>query len=193
LTAIFTPANWIDPLDWGDVFGNDRPVEIDIGCGKGAFLVCAAQSRPHHNFVGIERQCHRLRQVDRKIQRANLSNVRLLRVEASYFVAKLVADTSVAVYHILFPDPWPKRRHQRRRLFQPTFVAELYRTLQLGGVVNVATDDADYAVQVEKMMSESDKFSATMVDPFPTQPMTEFETIFVAAGKKIFRARFVRR
>jgi tRNA (guanine-N7-)-methyltransferase len=190
-SVIYHPANWLDPLDWRDVFGSDRPVEIDLGCGKGGFLVWVAGQRAGHNFLGVERQLKRLRKVDKKVLRAGLANVRLLRVEAGYFVAKLVPDHSVAAYHILFPDPWPKRRHAKHRLFQPAFVDELYRTLGQGGVVNVATDDADYFAHIREVMSE--KFVETKPEVLPSEAMTEFEKIFVAEGKPIARARFHRR
>ena len=187
-SAIYKPANWLDPFDWRQVFGNDHPVEIDLGCGKGGFLVWAAQTRPAHNFVGVERQLDRLRRVDKKIRRAGLANARLLRVEAGYFVGKLIPDHSIAAYHILFPDPWPKRRHAKHRLFQPAFVAELHRTLGQGGVINIATDDHDYFALIRKVMAE--KFTETKLEVLPAEAMTEFEKIFVTAGKPIGRARF---
>ena len=191
MTAVYTPGNWLDPVDWIQVFGQDRPVEIDIGCGKGGFLLWAARTRPQHNFIGIERQNDRLRKVDRKLQRAGLTNARLLRIEAGYFIAKLVPDHSVAAYHILFPDPWPKRRHHPRRLFQPAFVAELYRTLETGGTVHAATDDPDYFERICRVMGDSGKFRQTTAEPLPAEARTEFEKIFLAQSKQIGRARFV--
>ncbi|HUK84178.1 MAG TPA: tRNA (guanosine(46)-N7)-methyltransferase TrmB [Verrucomicrobiae bacterium] len=191
-TAIYKPANWLDPLDWAAVFGGPQPIEIDIGCGKGAFLLWAAQVRPQHNFVGVERQLVRLRKVDKKVQRAGLRNIRLLRIEAGYFVSKLVPNDSVSAYHIYFPDPWPKRRHHSRRLFKPAFVGELHRTLTRGGVVNVASDDVDYFSQIQKEMVESKQFAAEPAEGLPPEARTEFENAFLNQGKKIFRARFAR-
>jgi tRNA (guanine-N7-)-methyltransferase len=188
-SAIYKPTDWLAPLDWREVFGNDRPVEIDLGCGKGGFLLWSADARPDHNFLGVERQLVRLHKVDKKIRRAGLTNARLLRVEASYFVGKLVTDHSVAAYHILFPDPWPKRRHAKHRLFQAAFVDELRRTLTPGGAVNVATDDADYFAHIQKVMAG--KFAENAPEILPAEAMTEFEKIFVAAGKTIGRARFI--
>jgi len=150
--------------------------------------VWAAQTRPQHNFLGVERQLARLHKVDAKVQRARLTNVRLLRVEAGYFVCKLVPDRSVAAYHILFPDPWPKRRHAKHRLFQASFVRELYRTLKKRGVVNVATDDEDYFAQIRKVMVE--RFAETPAEDLPAEAMSEFERLFVAAGKPIGRGRY---
>ena len=143
-TTLYTPPNWIEPLNWQSVFAESRPTEVDIGCGKGGFLLWAAQTRLDRNFIGVERLLLRLRGVDKKIRRLGLANARLIRIEASYLIAKLIPESSVSAYHIYFPDPWPKRRHHRRRLFSPAFVGDLRRTLQPGGVVNVATDQENY-------------------------------------------------
>ena len=187
-SAIYKPDDWLRPLDWPEVFGNNHPVEIDLGCGKGGFLLWAAATRPDRNFLGVERQLVRLRKVDKKIQRAGLTNAQLLRVEAGYFVSKLIPDRSVAAYHIFFPDPWPKRRHHPRRLFQPAFVAELSRTLAKGGAVNVATDDADYFAHIRRVMVP---FLEMPAEILPAEAVTEFERIFLLAGKQIYRARYV--
>ena len=192
-TAIFTPSNWLDPLDWRDLFDEIRRLEIDIGCGKGTFLAWAASARPQHNFLGVERQLKRLRKVDKKVARLGLGNVRLLRVEASYFASKLVPSDSVSVYHIYFPDPWPKRRHHRRRLFSESFVSDLHRTLVRGGVVNIATDDEDYFRQIEKSVVQSGRFEVQPPEVLPDAARTEFETIFLATGKTVYRSRYVRR
>lgn len=180
------------PLDWRALFGNDAPVEIDVGCGKGGYLLWAAAQRPAHNFLGVERQLVRLRKVDRKIHLAGLTNTRLLRCEAGYLLHKLIPARSVAVYHIYFPDPWPKRRHHPRRLIQPAFISELHRTLLPGGSVNVATDDADYFAHMEITFAASPLFDRHPPTPLPVEAQTEFEKIFLAQGKTIGRARFER-
>lgn len=192
-TAIYRPTNWLDPLDWRDVFQRASPIEIDIGCGKGAFLAWAARARPEHSFLGVERLLERLRRADKKILRLGLTNTRLIRAEASYFVGKLVAEGSVRAYHVSFPDPWPKRRHHERRLFNAQFVAALQRTLVRGGAVNVATDDEDYFRLVEKTMTQSGRFDAAPPEVLPEEARTEFEKIFLGTGKKICRCRCVRR
>lgn len=190
-TSIYTPTDWLNPFNWNHVFADgSRPLEIDIGCGKGGFLLWAAATRPQHNFLGVERQLVRVRKVDKKILRAKLANSRLLRIEVSYFVEKLVPDASVAAYHILFPDPWPKRRHEGNRLFQPAFVRELHRTLGKGGAVNVATDDLEYFEAIQKVMRASGLYREEPADVLPVEAQTEFEKIFLAAGKKIGRAKY---
>jgi tRNA (guanine-N7-)-methyltransferase len=191
-TAIYKPANWLDPLDWRAVFDLPHQIEVDIGCGKGAFLLWAAQARPQRNFVGVERQLARLRKVDKKIQRLAIHNVKLIRIEAGYFVSKLVPNRSVIAYHIYFPDPWPKRRHQPRRLFNATFIGELHRTLARGGVVHVASDDTDYFTQIRTAMVGTGKFAIKPPKTLPSEARTEFESVFLAQGKEIYRACFAR-
>ena len=191
-TAIYKPDNWLDPLDWRAVFADaTRPIEIDVGCGKGGFLLWAAGTKPLTNFLGIERQLLRLRKVEKKILSRSLTNVRLLRIEAGYFVSQLIPSGSVTAYHIFFPDPWPKRRHQANRLFQPTFVTNLYRTLKPDGMVNVATDDLDYFAQIQKVMRASGLFRELPATTLPMEAQTEFEKIFLAKNKPIGRARFL--
>jgi tRNA (guanine-N7-)-methyltransferase len=187
MTAIYQPASYFEPLDWRQVFGRTAPVEIDVGCGKGNFLVWLAGTKPEHNFLGVDRLLLRLRKVEKKIQRAKLTNVRLLRLEFSYVIAKLVPDNSVTAYYILFPDPWPKRRHAKKRLFQPEFVGELHRTLVAGGAVNVATDNAAYFEQIVGLMNG---FELEPPLPLPEEARTEFEKIFLAKGDAVHRARW---
>jgi tRNA (guanine-N7-)-methyltransferase len=189
-TFIYKPSNWIDPFDWRDVFGRDGPVEVDIGAGKGAFLTWAAQSRPYHNFLGVERRLDRVRTMDRKIKRLGLENVRLMRLEAGYLVGKLIPTGSVLAYHIYFPDPWPKRRHQMKRLIQPGFVLDLHRTLCAQGAVNVATDSPEYFRQMRETLDGSSRFDAESADPLPETAQTDFERVFLSEGKAIHRMRF---
>lgn len=186
-TAIYKPASYLDPLEWGSVFGRSAPVEIDVGCGKGNFLAWMAGTKPERNFLGVDRQLVRLRKVDKKVQRAGLTNVRLLRLEFSYVIAKLIPSASVTSYYVFFPDPWPKRRHEKKRLFNPEFIGELRRTLASGGTVNVATDNAPYFEQIVGLMSG---FEREPPVPLPEEARTEFEKIFLAKGDPVYRARW---
>jgi tRNA (guanine-N7-)-methyltransferase len=186
------PKDYLDPLDWRAVFEREAPLEIDLGCGKGNFLAWAAKSQPEHNFVGVDRQFVRLRKVDKKLQRAGVTNVRLLRIESGYLITKLIPRSTVTAYYVFFPDPWPKRRHANNRLFNPGFVTELHRTLVPNGAVNVATDNTPYFEQIVRLMNASALFQSEPPLAFPEEARTEFEQLFLAKGNPIHRARWQR-
>ncbi|MGD0061338.1 MAG: tRNA (guanosine(46)-N7)-methyltransferase TrmB [Verrucomicrobiia bacterium] len=192
-SVIYKPANWFEPLDWRAVFDRDQLIEIDLGCGKGSFLLWAARTHPTRNFLGVDRLLRRLRRVDRKTVRDGLTNVRLVRLEAMYLVSKLIPDGSVSTYHILFPDPWPKRRHHARRLISPDFLADVHRTMTPESAVNCATDHEEYFAWIQRAFERSGRF--TEVDPavLPPEAQTDFEKGFVAAGKQVHRCRWLRR
>jgi tRNA (guanine-N7-)-methyltransferase len=192
-SVIYKAASWFELLDWRAVFERDQPIEIDLGCGKGSFLLWAANMRRDRNFLGVERLLRRLRRVDRKAVRSRLNNVRLIRLEAAYLVTKLVPDGSVSDYHVLFPDPWPKRRHQARRLISPDFVTELHRTMTLGGTVNCATDHLEYFEWIQRAFQTSGRFAETEPVALPPEARTDFEKEFVAAGKQVYRCRWLKR
>jgi tRNA (guanine-N7-)-methyltransferase len=192
-TAIYVPSNWLETLDWRAVFGNEQPVELDIGCGKGSFLLWSARTHPDINFVGVERLLRRTRKIDRKVQRLGLQNIRLLRVEASYLVGYLVPAASVSAYHIYFPDPWPKRRHHQRRLMSPAFILDLHRTLRDGGVANCATDHEEYFQWIQRGFHETLKLTEAKPEILPEQTRTDFEREFLSAGKQVYRCRWVKK
>jgi tRNA (guanine-N7-)-methyltransferase len=132
------------PLNWGDLFGNDHPVEIEIGMGKGTFLTEQAKARPEVNFLGIEWARWYWRYASDRLRRHNCANARTVRAEAGLFLSEYVPLASVAVLHIYFPDPWPKARHHKRRLIQAPFVALVERVLVPGGRLQVVTDHQGY-------------------------------------------------
>jgi len=119
-------------LDWRALFGNDRPVELDLGAGDGGFALAYAQQHPDTNLLAVERLLGRVRKIEKRAARAKLANVRVLRLEFGYTVRYLLPPESVSIAHIMFPDPWPKRRHWPRRLMQPDFVRDLAAALQPG-------------------------------------------------------------
>jgi tRNA (guanine-N7-)-methyltransferase len=192
-SSIYVPSNWVARLDWGEVFGNAQPVEVDIGCGKGSFLLWSAQTRATTNIVGVDRLLRRLRKIDRKVQRIGLPNVRLIRVEASYLVGFLVPEASVAAYHVYFPDPWPKRRHHQRRLIGGAFLSDLHRTLCEGGVVNCATDDVEYFQWIQQEFYRIGEYAETEAEVLPEAGRTDFERDFLATGTRFYRCRWVKK
>lgn len=132
------------PLDWPLLYGNANPVELEIGMGKGTFLAEQARTRPDVNFFGIEWARWFWRYASDRMRRHGCDNARTVRAEASFFLTEFVPAESLSVVHIYFPDPWPKARHNKRRLVQPKFVPVLHRVLRQGGRVQIVTDHKAY-------------------------------------------------
>lgn len=157
----------------------EQPLDVDLGCGKGRFLLARAVAYPARNFLGIERMLRRVRKVDRQIQRRGLANVRLMRIEAYYAVAYLMPPRAVSTYYLFFPDPWPKRRHHGHRLFNPRFMDALDRTMLPGARLHVATDEEPYHRAISRLLAEDGRFGACQ--PFVPAPeeQTDFERYYV--------------
>ena len=132
------------PLVFADIFGNHHPVHVEIGCGKGRFLVTLAEQYPDINFFGIDRLMKWMKIGLQKKDKRKIGNLRLIKMEARELVSPLLAPDSVDAFHINFPDPWPKRRHRKRRLVTADFLGLLQTRLKDGGRVEIATDDLDY-------------------------------------------------
>jgi tRNA (guanine-N7-)-methyltransferase len=140
------------PLNWAELFGNANPVELEIGFGKGTFLVEEAKARPEVNFFGIEYARWYWRYASDRLRRNGCTNVRTVRAEAVYFLTEFVPADSLAVLHVYFPDPWPKKRHHKRRLIQESFVPLMKRVLAPGGRVQIVTDHAEYFEQIQAVI-----------------------------------------
>ena len=132
------------PIVWAEMFGNDHPVELEIGIGKGTFLLHQAMARPEVNFFGIEWARWFWRYASDRLRRNACVNARTVRAEASFFLTEFVPDSSLDVLHIYFPAPWPKARHHKRRLIQPKFMPQVLRILKPGGRLQVVTDHHGY-------------------------------------------------
>lgn len=156
--AEIIPANYFAPLDLKAVYGRTAPIEVDLGCGDGSFLVEIAAANPATDFLGIERLFGRVRNARRKIAERELTNARVLRVETSYAVRRMLPAGSVARFHLMFPDPWPKRRHWSRRIVTDEFFVSIHRALASGGVLRLATDQIDYFQEMERLASKSTQF-----------------------------------
>jgi tRNA (guanine-N7-)-methyltransferase len=195
-SAIINPPDWLNPLNLDDWFPGPAagtppaPLHIDIGCGKGRFLQAVAAGDPDGRFLGIDRLLVRLRKIDRRLQREGIANVRLLRLEAAYALRYLIPTAGARRVTIFFPDPWPKRRHHRRRLLGPAFLDDLHRVLLPGGRIDIATDHLDYFSWIQTAFARDPRFEAC--EPFVTPPeqRTEFELQFLAQGLPIGRASY---
>ncbi|MBI1987918.1 MAG: tRNA (guanosine(46)-N7)-methyltransferase TrmB [Nitrospinae bacterium] len=188
----------LDPLivwtrvNWAQIFGNRNPIRVEVGFGNGSFLVAMAQRDPASNFLGIEIYSRGMRRALRRIERAGLNNVRLLRAEASAALPRLFGPEEVGEVYINFPDPWPKKRHWKRRLIKPSFVETLYRVLEGGGRVHLATDHFDYAQEMLASFEGQDGFlnlageKAFLTHPPEERLPTKYEQEFLREGKTIF-------
>lgn len=175
-----------DPiLDWEGVFGNVHPVEIEIGSGKGRFLIESAQRHPKVNYVGVEWARKYLRIAHERSLKRELRNIRLVRAEAREFLEFFVPSESTRAFHVYFPDPWPKKRHHKRRLFNPRFLKEVERTLIPGGWLWLATDFRGYFDAISELLAGSDCLHETCAEWKGTK--TNYEEKYLAQGRKIFR------
>src|SRR5512137_837050 len=127
-----------DQLDFVRIFGRTGPVHMEIGSGKGTFLVAQARAQPDVNFLGIEWARKFYRHAVDRIGRWGLGNVRIIRTDAATFLREFVPPESVDCFHIYFPDPWPKKRHHKRRLLQALNMEVLIRRLKPGGELRIA-------------------------------------------------------
>lgn len=183
----------LDPLPLDTFFPVPQPVEVELGSGDGSFLVHYAASRPHRNFLGIERLLGRLRKIERKTTRRRLTNVRLIRIEAAYLLEYLLPPQSIASLHVYFPDPWPKRKQQKNRLVNERFPTLAARVLAPGGTVYLRTDDVAYFSQMTTVFASHSEF-ATSTTPIDLETLlTDFEKDFLAQGIPTLRAAYQRR
>ncbi len=143
------------PIKWQELFGNDHPVEIEIGMGKGTFITQQAKLHPETNYFGLEYARWFWRYASDRLRRHGCNNARTVRAEAMYFIREFVEDHSVSVLHIYHPDPWPKKRHHKRRLIQQPFIEQIQRILVPGGQVRIVTDHKEYFEQIDGLIRAS--------------------------------------
>jgi tRNA (guanine-N7-)-methyltransferase len=183
------------PISWPEIFGNDHPVELEIGSGKGLFLVNAATSNPSHNYFGIELARKYARKAAERVAKRALANVRVLPGDALLFMAKYVPTSSLRAVHVYFPDPWWKSRHKKRRVFAEPLVLDLEKTLQPSGDLHVVTDVEDYFRVIRALMATHPRFQI-QPEPAPNAPehdldyLTNFERKYRIEGRPIYRAHY---
>jgi len=180
---------------WSKLFGLPAAaplrLHVDIGFGNGEFLTELARRDPGRAVVGIELSFKRVLKLARRLSASELRNVRLLGVDAAWAVREAFEDESVECFWINFPDPWPKRRHQRRRFVEPVFVGELSRRLIMGGSLHVATDAPEYAAAIRSAL-EGEPLLGNAVAPTAYQderrelPSTAFQREWTAQRRPCF-------
>jgi tRNA (guanine-N7-)-methyltransferase len=188
--AINPRETGVAPLDMSALFGNANPVVLEIGSGKGRFLLATAMERPDVNVLGIEKSLHYHRVIRDRFLKRDLRNIRLVNHDAFVVLQKMIPDDSIAEVHIYFPDPWPRKRERKRRIIRPEVLTEIRRVLTEGGSGIYVTDHEEYfesaAPLVEAAFTRSERRIPGPDDP----PRTNYEAKYREEGRAIFEIRF---
>lgn len=183
-------------LDLDQAFGRQAPKFLEIGFGMGEGTAQIAAAHPHNDYLGIEVHTPGVGGLLRLIEAQQLRNIRIIRHDAVEVLQHMIAPRSLDGVHIFFPDPWPKKRHHKRRLIQPLLVGLLASRLREGGYIHVATDWKDYAAQVLQVLSGEPALENTAADYAPRpayRPLTRFETRGLKLGHGVWDIVFRRR
>jgi tRNA (guanine-N7-)-methyltransferase len=176
------------PPDWRNVFNRGKknaPLVLEIGCGRGEAALAFARENPHSDYIAADVFAPGLGALVNAIAAEELNNIRVIRADAVWVLRRMFADGALAAVHIFFPDPWPKKRHHKRRLINAAFVGEvLARKIAAAGVVRIATDCPDYAQQIAEAMTTAGLFAPAAGDSF-IRPLTKFAQRAAAANRPI--------
>lgn len=171
-------------LDFEQIFGRSAPVILEIGSGMGETTAEIAQANPGIDYLAIEVHGPGVGSLLKKIDALALRNLRVIRHDAMEVLARMIPDASLAGIHLFFPDPWPKKRHHKRRLVQPPFAALAARKLAPGGYLHAATDWTEYAAQMEQVFASSALFEK-LPQAQKDRPTTKFERRGVTLGHEV--------
>lgn len=179
------------PLDFASIFGRTAPLTLEIGFGNGETLIALATQAPEQNFVGVEVYRPGIGRLLKAIDEQGLKNIRAIAADA---VAALqhVAEATLDQVLLLFPDPWPKKRHHKRRIVQPPFVKLLATKIRAGGLLRIATDWQDYAEHMLAVMAQSPDFER-LSSKDERRPVTKFERRAQRLGHGIWDLAYRRR
>jgi tRNA (guanine-N7-)-methyltransferase len=183
-------------LDQFDVFGRRAPLVLEIGSGMGETTAAIAAAQPDTDFIAVEVHGPGVGSLLNRIETERLGNLRVIRHDAVEVLEHMVAESSLAGLHLFFPDPWPKKRHHKRRLVQPVFVALAARRLAPGGYLHVATDWPEYAEQILEVLSGEPLLQNTeagFAERPAHRPLTRFEQRGLALGHPVRDLVFRRR
>lgn len=179
-------------LNAGEVFGRAAPLILEIGSGMGETTAEIAQQNPALDFIAIEVHGPGVGSLLKKIEALELKNLRVIRHDAVDVLENMIEDGSLAGVHLFFPDPWPKKRHHKRRLVQPPFAELVARKLAPGGYFHAATDWPEYAAQMEEVLSSSPLFRKELQE-IKKRPLTKFERRGIGLGHPVRDLLFLRR
>lgn len=184
------------PLALDAVFGRQAPRVLEIGFGMGAATAAIAQAHPEIDYLGVEVHTPGVGALLKQIGELHINNVRIIQHDVVDVLEHMLADASLDGVHIFFPDPWPKKRHHKRRLIQPAFVATLTQKLKPGGYLHLATDWADYAQQMLEVLEAAPPLMNTCAGFAPRpdyRPLTKFEQRGVRLGHGVWDLVFKHR
>lgn len=154
-----------DHIDWGQFFGNDNPVELDIGCGRGLFLFNAATANPDINYLGLEIDYREGRRAATRLLKREMPNARVIGGDCNIVLTRLIDKHSVQAAHVYYPDPWWKKRHHKRRLFTEQFTHILADVVRPGGHVHSWSDVAEYFDIIRDLMDGNSKYVVQQPPP----------------------------
>ena len=174
------------------IFARKAPLVLEIGSGMGESTAAIAASHPEADFIAVEVHGPGVGSLLNRIDSLQLKNLRVIRHDAVEVLERMIGDAALAAIHLFFPDPWPKKRHHKRRLVQPAFVSLIARKLAPGGVVHVATDWKEYADHIALAFDASDCFASSEA-ALVTRPITKFEQRGRRLGHSVRDLMFVRR
>jgi tRNA (guanine-N7-)-methyltransferase len=174
------------------IFGRQAPLVLEIGSGMGETTAAIAAAHPEADFIAVEVHGPGVGSLLNRIAAAELKNLRVIRHDAAEVLQRMIPEGALAAIHVFFPDPWPKKRHHKRRLVEPSFASVAAQKLSSGGIVHLATDWPDYAEQIAEVFSRNDLFQPSE-SGFVQRPATKFETRGKRLGYPIRDLYFRRR
>ena len=183
--------------DWQAQFGNTNPLKLEIGFGMGNFLIEMAAKEPDSNFIGIDFYHKGIRKIMTRIKNLQLKNIRIVYGDIRNKLSILCQDGELETVYINFPDPWPKKRHIKRRLIKPEFINQLAQKLDLEGTAYLATDSESYAYEMLDYFNSETLFqnlddNQGFIKERIDLPKSKYEKNFINAGEKIFYLEYLR-
>jgi tRNA (guanine-N7-)-methyltransferase len=181
-------ATGFERFDFAALFGNANPVVLEIGSGKGRFLVQSGAARPDRNFLGVEKSLHYYRVIEKRLAHAALPNTRIVNHDALRVLGEMIPDASISEVHIYFPDPWPRKREQKRRLVRPEIVEQLLRVMLPDALGIYVTDHEEFFSSGREVLAQY--FDVEERNALDSPPRTNYEAKYRAEGRPIYEVRF---